>query len=241
MTDLFEIDDFPMTKVTKKGRSKKAPVAAPPTPPPSVEAEAPAKKPRTEKQIAAFEKAKETRRLKKEALEAEKEVAKQKEADAVVEAAKVAKKEAAKQKRLAKKASTIAEAVDVAVKEEPQVEKPKRKRAQKSKAEEVVSEAAEAVDVIKPKAKRAKKATLPPAPETSPEWLKEMVHGIVTEKMTQSGETKPKKQIRNESNAIAEQKWQDPVMRDSVHELQNRYTNKMYGMIFGERANFNKV
>ncbi len=108
----FDIADLAKPVETKKRKSKKVepkeespklltsklPAAK------GVESEPPAKKPRTEKQIAALEKAKETRRLKKEQIENDKKAIQDEIAakEAELQAKQVAlalKKEAQKEKR----------------------------------------------------------------------------------------------------------------------------------------------
>jgi len=164
------------------------------------------KKPRSEKQIAALERAKEARRLKKEQAEKEKQEALeqerlQQEEEERKAAEKLAKKEAAKEKRrlarLAKK-----EATDVNV--EDAAEPPVKKRKTRETGE-------------------------------PPEWFKKYIHGVKTEQSKSSSEKKSQRILKEEVSEEAKQRWDDSQTRDRVtHEVDN-HMNRMYSMIFGQR------
>jgi colicin import membrane protein len=152
MTQLYSANLEELAKPIKKGgRKRKVEETAPASPPPTEVSEVsepvpketpveikpepvetpvhepPAKKPKSEKQLAALERARERRRLAKE----EKERQEQEEAarQAAIEAAKEAKREAAKEKRrLAREAKLLAETGLEPIPEKGQVIKNRRSR-----------------------------------------------------------------------------------------------------------------
>jgi len=181
------------------------------------------KKPRTEKQIAALEKAKEARRLKKETKEQEqandlaiKELAIK---TALENETKIVEKKAmaAEKRRLAKEAKkqviltpepSIPESPDVDV-AEPVKEKKTRKR--------------KSITVIDPDEVEP------------PKWFSKYVEGVKQEQNIHSQERKPKKQVKVEANEDAKTQWQDGHTRDRLNNELNNHAARMYGMIFGNR------
>lgn len=204
-----------ITQKVKKPRAKKAKVDVEPmveteAPRPPAIAEAPAKKPRSEKQIAAAAKMVEARRLKKEqqqaeidAVVAEKE---QKEAELAEKlAARAAKKEANKLKRKTAKETPgeIAEETpngDSVVADSPSGKTPAKKR--------------KVVDA-----------------NGLPSW---MPH-IISEIRGALDGTKSKKQIHAESRNEAQEKWEDPQVRSRVNDVVNKAGHKMYASMFPGR------
>ena len=189
------------------------------TPPVKVE-----KKPRTEKQIAAFEKAKATREANKAAKLAEESAAKKAEEDVRLAAEEVTKKAAAKKaaaaekRRLAKEAKTqVSLPSPVATEEEiPAPPPPKKKRKEK-------------VTVAIPEA-----SSLPPVqPEGPPKWFTDFYLGAKMEKEKDSGMTK--KQMKEEAVVESKESWKQPVVRDRVHEEIDRHLTSLHNQIFKKR------
>ena len=193
------------------------------------------KKPRSEKQIAAFEKAKETRRLKKEAAHAEKqaqEIAEQEKIQREVEEERIknekkqARSEKRKQARLAKVSQTTMESIP-----EETVESPKFKCGQENHDE---PETVQLESEPKPKRQRKKKQEATPASsvdggevEHPPEWFKKYIHGVKQEENTQSAEKKTPKQVKSEAHEMAAVHWKDPVNRDRVKSETDSHLNRM--------------
>lgn len=209
----------PVNKPTKKGR-KKAPVPKEPLPTPMPTP--PHKKERTEKQIAAFAKAQETRRLKKEAL--------------VTQAANLVKAEAEKQ--AAESAAHIAKEA----KKQAQKEARLKRKAESSLDKDVENEVA-ALTTEKPKPKRTKKVLeieQGSNQETSgdqepPAWFHKYVQGVKKEEANISKEKKPAKQIQGEAKEVAHKSWNDSFTRARIENEVDGHMDRMYQTMFGNR------
>ena len=213
-----DVMDLAKPVETKKSRGKKkaelpTPPASEPETPVETPVETPQVKPKremTEKQKAALEKAKETRKRKREeALAAkqaeEQEIQKKQEEIAAKEAEILAKKEAAKEKRRlareAKKNTTVDEQIDQEV------------------------------------AKVAKKPrTSKDTDHTPPAWFQKYVEGVKKEQARHEKEKKPVKQIQQEATQVAQSKWEDGFVRDRLRNEVDGHMNRMYSMIFSGRS-----
>lgn len=206
---LYAADIESLAKPVKKigGKKRKAEEASElqeETPAPSPEVKA--KKPPTEKQLAARAKFAENRKKKleekaEEKLRLENEVAeKQKEIEAK-EAAIAAKKQARAEKRKAGK--EIDKAVDEAI-EEPAEPKPKKQRVQKPKRDESVP----------------------------PVWFERFVESAKLEESKIAADKKPSKQVKEEAKEVAKAQWSDGYTRDRVNAQVDNHMGKLYSMIF---------
>jgi len=172
-----------------------------------------AKKPRTEKQIAAAEKMRASRLAKKEmALKeaaAAEEALKTEIADKVKELAD--KKAAAKARREAKKAEKENEVKKV----ENEVKKnelPPKKQAFKHE---------------------------PPTPATNdeepPSWFTTFHQNVRQEIAQEKNEAISKKTVNNQAKALATQKWNDPPTRAKVQHEMDAHQTRMYNMMFSKQ------
>jgi hypothetical protein len=182
------------------------------------------KKPRTEKQIAALEKAKEARKRKREEIESKKEEIKQKEKeiDEAIEEA-VAKK--IKPKAVQESTPSITSEEEAPVKKSRKQAKPKQVP---QKSEVDVVEAAPGSPVERQK-KPAEDVHEPPA------WFKTFIANTKAEEAKLSKPKKPRKQVRQEAEAMAQHKWQDSHTRDRVNTQADNHMRQMhqlYGQIF---------
>lgn len=225
---LYSADVMDIAKpVEKKQRKKKEPL----TPPNSeveshTQNEKKEKKPMTEQQKAALEKAKAARlakKLEREAAKKQEQEAQEAQSKAAQEqeAAALAKKEAAKEKRrqarLKRKADqALDKEIDTAVKEVAS-ERPT------STSEVEVPQAPPA------KVKKARKARNPAEPPT---WFSKYIEGVKREQSS-SGEKKPVKQIQQEAQQEAKAKWDNGMVRDRLQNEVDGHMNRMYSMIFG--------
>lgn len=158
------------------------------------------KKPRTEKQIAALEKAKEARKRKREEIIAKKEEIKEKEKEI----------DEAVEQAVAKKADKVQEVT-------PPVESPE--------PEEVVVE------------KKSRKQVNPKRLDEHepPAWFKTFIANTKAEEAKLSKLKKPRKQVRQEAEEMAQHQWQDSHTRDRVNtqaENHMRQMHQLYGQIF---------
>lgn len=186
----------------------------------------PVKKPKTEKQLAALERARENRKRKREEKEAA-ELNAVEEAKKAVEAkeAELARKKAEqKEKRRLKKESKtkeptpstdgISEAIDsmagVCGNEEPCEKEVKVRKPKKAKVVQ------EAIDE-------------PPA------WFKKYIEGHEMEKNSLSKEKKPVQVIKKESKQVASDAWADDMTRDRVNQERDNHMSRMYSSIFGSK------
>jgi hypothetical protein len=174
------------------------------------------KKPRSEKQIAAFEKAKEAR---KKTLETKKSFEKSVEPESPPETEKTVSEP---------------EVVDeVMVEEEP---KSKTKRTKKKCAEEVKLEKRQADEVIEPETSKAAKVEVSSqSEEEPPAWFKSYVIGVKEEQAKLANDKRPKKQVRIEAKEYAQKEWQKPQIRERVNNTNNSHMQKMYSMVFPNR------
>lgn len=204
--------------VSVKGKKK----AQTETPPESVESgsvgepEKKAKKPPTEKQLAARAKFAENRKKKleeqaAEKLRLEKEVEEKQKSIADAEAVKEEKKKKRAESRVEKrKAKEIEVAVDEAVAEPKEIEvavKAKKQRA------------------IKPK----RDDSVPPA------WFEKFVESAKMEESKIAADKKPTKQVKEEAKAVAQAQWQDGFTRDRVNQQVDNHMSKLYSMIFARK------
>jgi hypothetical protein len=205
--------------VSVKGKGKKA-KAQTETPPESVESasvgepEKKAKKPPTEKQLAARAKFAENRKKKleeqaAEKLRLEKEVEDKQKS---IEAAEAAKEEKKKKRAEARVAKRKAAEIDVAV-------------------EEAVGDVAvEAPKEVKPKKQRVAK----PKRDDSvpPVWFEKFVESAKLEESKIAADKKPVKQVREEAKAVAQTQWADGYTRDRVTDQVDQHMGRLYSMIF---------
>jgi hypothetical protein len=198
------------------------PVAvAPDTPAPK------AKKERSEKQLAAFEKAKETRRLKKETAAKEEAVrlavlqAEQAEVETKLLALQEKKRLTKEKRRLTREAKKTGNDTSVADSTEtPEPVDPVR---------------VEKEDSPEPVPKRQRRARTVKDPSEPPEWFKTFHRNVVSEKEQQVASAKPKQQIRIESDADAQVRWREPLTRTRVTSEVDGHVGRMYDMIFNNR------
>lgn len=215
---LYSADVLDLAKpVPKKGKGKKESQPEPESEPKQIEP-APVKEKKTpsEKQLAALAKAQESRKRKREEAEAAKVAAENAEkariaAEEEKKKALEAKKEAAREKRRAKKQlPSPAESMD-----------------------EEIDRAVEAIAPPKKKTKTVPKATVDES--GPPAWFKQYVAGVKKEEAKISHEKKPKKQIQQESEDIAQKNWSDSFTRDRVRNEVDGHMSRMYQMMFAGR------
>ncbi len=203
--------------VSVKGKGKKA-KAQTETPPESVESgsvgepEKKAKKPPTEKQLAARAKFAENRKIKlaeqaAEKLRLEKEVEEKQKSIADAEAAKEEKKKARAAARVEKRK---AKEIDTAVEEA--IEAPKEEAPVKAKKQRV----------IKPK----RDDTVPPV------WFERFVESAKIEQSKIAADKKPAKQVKEEAKEVAKASWNDGFTRDRVVDSVDQHMGRLYSMIF---------
>jgi hypothetical protein len=181
------------------------------------------KKPRTEKQIAALEKAKEARKRKREEIQAKKEEIKEKEKeiDEAVEHA-VAKKSS---KQEATPSVTSEE--DAPVKKSRKQSNPK-KVPQKPEVDVVATAPGSAVE-------RSERSNVTEDVHEPPAWFKTFIANTKAEEAKLSKPKKPRKQVRKEAEEMAQHQWQDSHTRDRVQTQADNHMRQMhqlYGQIF---------
>lgn len=189
------------------------------------------KKPRTEKQIAAFEKAKETRAKNQELkrLQEEKEM---EEKQNELEEANRKLQELEEKKRVAnekRKASREAkrkqqELESVTATSEVEIELSSRKKKPK-KEEEAKSE----TTLVEKEEEKKVDETVPPA------WFKKYIEGMAQTQNQLEGTKKAQKVIREEAKNTADEKWAQPSVRQQVTKTMDNHMEKMYAQIFGGR------
>lgn len=185
----------------------------------SAEPEAPVKKPRTEKQIAAAAKAAATRKAKKEAIATS-------VAPATPEATVVPE---------IVEAEIVEAVVPAPVVKKPRTEKQiaataKATAARKAKREE--KELSDAVDkAIDVPVKRKRKT----ADDTVPTWFRKYVDGVKNVESEMSSVKKPKRTLVRESKAAAEASWGDGLTRNMVQNEVDGHLARLHGMIFSGR------
>ena len=188
------------------------------------------KKPATEKQLAALAKAKEARRLKKEAEQAAK-------LQAETEATNAAEQEAAK-----------AAAHEEKLKARREAAKERRKQKKLEKLREEQTEVKEVVQMpistpaapITPEPSlteepKKKKPRIKRDPNDPPQWFTKFVETGKQELNLQAAEKKPKKVVKEEAQVDAKQQWSDGYTRDRVTNEINNHVHRMYSMMFGGR------
>lgn len=175
------------------------------------------KKPRSEKQIAAFEKAREAR---KKTLEAKKSFEKPVEP-------------ASPPKTVSEPETTeVLEDIKVEVQAESSSEepsKPKKERKTKKRA------ASETFEVAEKAVKIETKDEATQSEEEAPSWFKSYVIGVKEEQAKAANDKRPKKQVRIEAQAVAQKQWQQPQTRERVQNTVNNHMQKMYSMVFPNR------
>lgn len=221
--DFLELKGEPV-KSTKKGKkvSKEVEPEVEPERPTEGGKQLPVKKPKTEKQLAALERARENRKRKREEQEAL----------------------AAKEVEDAKKAIADKEA-EIAQKKAEQKEKRRLKKEAKQKAEQEnsapsndgVSEAVDNVEVseAKPVKERKPKKAKVVSSDEPPAWFKKYIQGNALQANALSKEKQPEKKIIKESNAFAAEAWKDDLTRDRVNQEQDNHMARMYSSIFGSK------
>ena len=201
----------PVKKVGgKKRKAEEASVLQEETPAVTPEPEVKAKKPPTEKQLAARAKFAENRKKKLEEQAAEKlrletEVAKKQKEIEAKEAAIAAKKQARAEKRKMKKEEVeIEKAVDEAIEEkEPKPKKVKR--------------------VLK------RDESVPPV------WFEKFVESAKMEESKIAADKKPAKVVKEEAKEVAKAQWSDGYTRDRVNAQVDNHMGKLYSMIFARK------
>lgn len=180
----------------------------------------PVKKPKTEKQLAALERARENRKRKRE----EAELAEKSEQEAVEQAKKaVAEKEAEIEKKKA---------------EQREKRRLKKERVQEpTPSADGISEAVdEAVEVKEVKVRKPKKAKVVTEKiDEPPAWFKKYIEGHEMEKNSLSKEKRPVNEIKKESKQVASQAWADDLTRDRVNQERDNHMSRMYSSIFGSK------
>lgn len=213
----------PIETKPKKERKTKVKQEVPSTPPNKVEHDetipppAP-KREMSEARKAALEKAKETRKRKREealaAKQAEDEAIRAKEAEIKAKEEEIArKKEEAKEKRRLKREAKKQE-------QTPPTSEP---------AESSVTESSEPVEPA-PKKKRVKVVRDESIP---PPWFQKYVEGVKKEEAKVS--STPKKQVTEEARQVAQHAWDDGLTRDRVQNEVDGHMSRMYSMIFHNR------
>lgn len=208
----------------KKERKRKAKEEIPSTPPNKVEHDetnpppAP-KKPMSEARLAALEKAKETRKRKREETLA---------AKAAEEAEIKAKQDEIKAKE-----------EEIARKKEEAKEKRRLKReAKKQESTPPASEPSESTEPaleIEEKPTKVRKVKMPRDESIPPAWFQKYVEGVKQEEAKQATATIPKKQVAEQARQVAQSAWEDGLTRDRLqHEVDN-HMGRMYSMIFHNR------
>jgi len=181
------------------------------------------KKPRTEKQLAATEKA----RLARLAKTAEKKVAEQ-----VPETPK--------------------ETVEPPAPVDEKIKKPRKRTKKAMEAPSEESAPSETLTTLidealsekeKPaKKQKVKKQEMSPPPSVEmkdesepPKWFKSFIMGIKEEQARCTEKKVSKKQVKFEADTEASEKWREPVMRDRVNKSVDSHMASMYSTIFPNR------
>src|SRR6478736_1891177 len=186
------------------------------------------KKPRTEKQIAAFEKAKATRAKKaqeKKDLEEQEMLAKQSE----LKKAQIKLQELEEKKRIAsekRKATREAKRqLEELEEQQEQVEESPKKKKKKQKVDEEAKSETTLVGGVNPK----EDDTVPPV------WFKKYIEGMAQTQNQLEGTKKAQKVIREEAKVVADEKWAQPNVRQQVVKQVENHVDRLYAQIFGGR------
>lgn len=219
--DFLEAVGVPVIKKSKGKKRAVEEVEAEPERPTEGGKQLPVKKPKTEKQLAALERARENRLKKKE----EALLQKQAEEKAVEDAKKaVLEKEAEiekkklerKEKRAAKKAAGSSKEGSVT----------------SAELDKVIEEVAKEENVPKPK--KIKKVK-PVSDSEPPTWFKKYIEGQHIEKNELAKEKKPVGVVKKESKEVANNAWKDDFTRDRVNQERDNHMARMYSSIFGSK------
>lgn len=131
---------------------------------------------------------------------------------------------AAAEKEMNEKAALEAKAQAAAAKKE--ATKEKRRLAKLAK-----EESKEEFDGVTQKVKRSKKIN----DDEPPAWFKAYMNGVQSEQNAHRSDPSPPKQVKAAAKVQAQQSWADPVVRDRVHEENNRHLTALHSQIFGNR------
>lgn len=169
------------------------------------------KKPRTEKQVAAFAKAQETRKRKRE----EADRLKQEEIDEKAE-------------ELANAAKQLEEA-----EEKRRVANEKRRLAREAKKlEEKVDEAPPPLVLPKSTPPPVEVKAVPVESGEAPNWFKKYVENVKQNENGVSGARKAQKVVKQEAREFADQKWSQPTVRAQMAKTVDSHLDRMYKEIF---------
>jgi hypothetical protein len=185
------------------------------------------KKPRSEKQIAALEKAKEARKRKREEIESKKEEIKQKEKEIEEAVDEAVAKKIKKVEKVQESTPSITSEEEAPVKKSRKQAKPKQVP-QKSEVDIVASAPGSPVE-------RSKRPAVAEDVHEPPAWFKTFIANTKAEEAKLSKPKKPRKQVRQEAEAMAQHKWQDSHTRDRVNTQADNHMRQMhqlYGQIF---------
>ncbi len=202
----FDIADLAKPVETKKRKSKKNAVEVAKVEETVETVEPPAKKPRTEKQIAALEKAKETRRLKKEQIENDKKAIQDEIAN--------------------KEAELLAKQEALALKKEAQKEKRRLAREAKNSASETSLDKEVNVEVDKVVPKQKNKSIAPP-------WFTEHITAKEAKKQARNSQLYDIAIGGKDRNSIAI--GYKPKPRHSDEYLSGKAMNDLYNSMFPNR------
>jgi hypothetical protein len=184
--------------------------------------DAPAKPARTEKQIAAAEKAKLRRQAKKM-------LAQETPKEAPVPPVDEKVKKPRKRKQENKEADSSSETVETLVNEP--VAKSKKQKVEKPL--EMLLEAK--IPDIPEKVKKPRAPRAPKADDEPPKWFKSYIMGVKEEQARMSATKIPKKQVRFEADQEANEKWCEPVTRERVNRSVDHHMQSLYSMVFPNR------
>jgi len=171
------------------------------------------KKVRSEKQIAAFAKAAESRKRKKEEKEAAAKLADQEE-----EAAKIAEEEKVKAEAEAKEKKKQEQREKRAAKKRETTEPdgfPPKKRIAIGIDDSVTSEKVE--------------------DDKPPKWFEQYIQGVKKEENSIAKDKKPAKVVRIEAKESAQQHWNNGLTRDRVKNEVDGHMDRLYTQIFANR------
>lgn len=120
------------------------------------------------------------------------------------------------------------------IEQKKQVQKEKR-LARKNERENQKLEVEQSVSSIDSQIDEAIKEELPKKIEDSepPAWFKSIVHNFMREDSKISGDKKPKKQIKEEADEVANIQWNKPDTRKRIGDQLDNVHNKMFKMMFG--------
>jgi len=181
---------------------------------------------RTEKQIAAAEKAKLRRQAKKM-------LAQETPKEAPVPPVDEKVKKPRKRKQENKEADTSSETVETLVNEPVAKSKKTLEKPLEMEKEKELVEAPPVEEKKLKKKPRAPKA--PKADDEPPKWFKSYIMGVKEEQARMSATKIPKKQVRFEADQEANEKWCEPVTRERVNRSVDHHMQSLYSMVFPNR------